>query len=95
MAEILASKAPVVLQTVGDVFSPPCRIMAIVWTGTTTSGDTVQLRDKLTGELLWEAFTDTTKTYLGINLSDLNVHTNGFRAAAISAGKVIVYLAQN
>ena len=88
------STAPVLLQTVGDVFTQPCRIMAIVWTGVTTAGDQAEIKDKVSGEVLWAAFTDTTKTYLGINLSSLNVGCQGFRCSQLSAGKMLIYLAQ-
>jgi len=88
------SQAPVLLQAVNDTFTMPCRIMALVWYGSTSSGDSVEIRDRQTGEILWGAFTDTTKTYLGINLSSLNVGCQGFRCTGLSSGKVLVYLAQ-
>ena len=86
---------PAVLVNAGDSFTDGCRIAAIVWTGTTTSGDTVVLRHRGGNELLWEGMTNTTKTYLGINLGPNGEHApNGFYLAQISAGSVKVYIAQ-
>ena len=86
---------PAVLVNPGDQFTDACRIIAIVWTGTTVSGDTVVLRHRVTNELLWEGMTNTTKTYLGINLGPNGEHCpNGFYLASIAAGTLKVYINQ-
>lgn len=86
---------PAILVNAGDQFTDACRIAAIVWTGTTTSGDTVVLRHRGGNELLWEGITNTTKTYLGINLGPNGEHCpNGFYLAQISAGTLKVYIQQ-
>ena len=86
---------PVVLVNPGDQFTDACRIIAIVWTGTTTSGDTVVLRHRVGNEMLWEGITNTTKTYLGINLGPNGEHCpNGFYLASIAAGTLKVYINQ-
>lgn len=88
------SQAPVLLDSVGDEFTPACRIMAIIWYGTTTIGDDVEIKDRETGEVLWAAKTNTTATYLGVSFSEINLGCAGFRASVLDAGKILVYIAQ-
>ena len=88
------SQAPVLLDSVGDEFTENCRIMAIIWYGTTTSGDDAEIKDRVTGEILWAAKTDTTATYLGISFSDINLGCAGFMASVLDAGTILVYIAQ-
>lgn len=85
---------PVVLVNAGDQFVDNCRISALVWSGTTTSGDTVVLRHRGGNELLWDPITNTTKTYLGLTLPKGEHCPNGFYLAQISSGTVKVYLQQ-
>ena len=90
-----SSVGPAILSNVGDQFMDGCRIAAIVWEGGTTSGDTVELRHRITNELLWSGRTNTTQTYQGINLGPYGEHSpNGFYLAQISAGRVLVYIQQ-
>jgi hypothetical protein len=87
---------PIVMNTVGDIFTKPARIGAIVWTGETTAGDEVELSSPVTGTLLWPARTGDTDTYLGISFGDRGLDApHGFRLTKISSGRVIVYLSEN
>lgn len=90
------SFGPIVMSAVGDKFSKPTRILAIVWDAATSSGHTVELRCPVTGRLLWSARTSNTQTYLGINLGVEGMPVpNGFTLAQISAGRLLVYLREN
>ena len=86
---------PVIMDGVGDQFVDGCRVAAIVWEGATTSGDTVELRNRTSNTTLWSGRTNTSQTYQGINLGPHGEHCpNGFYLAQISAGRVLVYLDQ-
>ena len=90
------SFGPVVLTTLGDKFTDPCRILAVVWDAATSSGHTVELRCPSTGRLLWAARTSDTHTYLGINLGvEGQSAPHGFVISQISAGRLLVYLREN
>jgi len=89
----MAKIGPVVMSVSGDQFVEGARILAILWEGATTSGDTVLLSDRVTGAVLWSGRTDSTQTYLGVNFGESGLHCpNGFKLAQISAGRVLVYL---
>lgn len=85
---------PVVLEAEGDSYTPSCRIMVVIWVGTTVSGDRVILNDYKSGKVLWEGATDTTTTYLGANFSEFNVPAEGFIVSRLDGGRLLVYLAQ-
>mgnify|MGYP001615343845 CR=1 FL=1 len=90
---------PLVLSSVGDGYTTPCRVGMVLWEGATTSADTVTLNHRAPdgGEeaLLWPGRTDSTQTYLGFSFGTDGVHCPyGFRLAAISAGRVLVYLVE-
>ena len=82
------------LQVAGDTFADSARITAVIWTGSTTAGDTVELRDARTNTLLWAGQTPDTNTYLGINLGPKGLGApNGFRVTKITTGtRLLVYL---
>ena len=83
---------PVVMSVAGDVYADTCRILAILWEGATTAGDTVELVDRLTNDLLWPGRTDSTNTYLGANIGTEGIHCpNGFKLNKISSGRVVIY----
>lgn len=76
----------------GDVFAGRGQILAIVWEGVTVSGDRAELR-AVGGRLIWSGRTDTTQTYLGINLGPTGMAApEGIVCAVLSAGRVLVYL---
>lgn len=84
------------MSVAGDVFIKPARILAILWEGATTSGDTVVVNDPVTGQRIWKGRTNTTQTYLGANIGPEGIHApNGFKLVQISAGEVAVYLREN
>ena len=88
------SHAPFILQTVGDNFNQECRIMSIIWTGATTDGDTAELRDFKTMEVIWGASTSSSQTYKGIVYPKPHVGCGGFFVSVLAAGKLIVQIAQ-
>lgn len=89
-----ASNAPFLLESANDAFAEECRIMGIIWTGTTTSGDSAQVKDNTTGEVLWEAYTTSTKTYKGVMFPEPFVHCSGFVASRLSSGILLIYISQ-
>lgn len=81
------------MSVAGDQFIESARILAVIWEGSTTSGDTVKLTARGTGSIIWPGRTDTTQTYEGANFGPEGIHCpNGFRLSQISAGTVYVYL---
>lgn len=89
----MARIGPVVMEVVNDAYIQPCRINAIIWEGAMSVGDRVVLRHRGTHELLWQARTNDTNTYLGGNLGVTGIHApNGVYAAVLSAGTVMIYL---
>ena len=88
---------PVVLTVVGDAYIQPARILAILWEGATTSGDTAEVRSRTAPDaLLWKGRTNTTQTYQGVNLGAHGLAAPlGFRLAQLSAGQVLVYLRED
>ena len=81
--------------TTGQSYTSPCRITAIVWTGTTTAGDTCLVQKRVTNDTAWRAQTDTTNTYLGLAPTHYGIHCpNGF-SVTVSAGTVLVYLRED
>jgi len=92
----MANIGPVILQVVGDAYVNSARILAIIWEGATTAGDTVAINDRETGALLWRGRTDTTNTYLGANIGTEGIHApSGFRLSQMSAGTLYIYLREN
>lgn len=90
------SFGPIVLQNVGDTFTKPAQILAVVWEGATQAGYTAELRCPKTGRLFWPGRTGDTNTYLGINLGVEGMSAPyGFVAAVLQAGRLVVYLREN
>lgn len=89
----MATEAPIIFEAVNDQYSDTCRITAIVWTGSTTAGDTAEIRDLGTGEILWSGIASGSQTYIGVNLSPYNVGATGLRCSTLASGKVFIYLA--
>ena len=81
---------PVILEVVGDEIVGAGRVGAVIWTGATTSGDTVELNN---GDF-WRCRTDTTQTYLGMSLSQhgVTIPNQRLRLTQISAGRIYVYV---
>ena len=81
---------PVVMTTTGDAFIEPAQIRAILWDGATTAGDTVELRERTSNNLLFVGRAVATQTWEGVVL-DMRA-PSGFRLSQISAGRLLVYL---
>ncbi len=76
-------------------YNQPCRIGAIIWDGASTSGDRVVLRHPETLELLWQARTDSTQTYIGVSLPTTIHAPRGFFADRLDSGVLLVYLRES
>ena len=88
----MAGIGPVVMSVAGDTFIESARILAVLWEGVTTAGDTAELRCPVTGRLLWAGRTNDTNTYLGVNVGVEGIHAPyGFRLTSISSGMLLVY----
>jgi len=88
---------PIRLVAAGDEFAESCRIIGCLWVGSTTAGDTVEIRgrEESATAILWSARTDTTNTFLGAIWGTPGIHApDGFRAAVVASGEVFVYLAE-
>ena len=79
-------------KTNGGAHPYNCRIMSIVWTGTTTAGDTCVVARIGSGATIWKGQTDTTNTYQGISLPRAGLHCPDGFSVTCSAGTVLVYL---
>ena len=81
---------PVILEVVGDEIVGAGRVQAIIWTGATTLGDTIELNN---GDF-WRGRTDTTQTYLGAAFPQhgVTIPNERLRLTQISAGRVYVYI---
>lgn len=78
--------------TTGQSYTENCRLMSIVWVGTTTAGDTCVVQKLVTNDTAWKGQADTTNTYQGIALPPAGLHCpNGF-SVTCSAGTVLAYL---
>ncbi len=78
--------------TNGQSFTNNCRIEAIVWTGTTTAGDTCLVQKRGDNTTAWRAQTDTTNTYLGLVPTHYGIHCPDGVTITCSAGTVLIYL---
>jgi hypothetical protein len=87
---------PVSLTVAGDAYTTNARIMAIVWQGATSSGDTVELQQRGSGGTIWKGRTDSSQTYQGISFGRPGLACpSGFTLAQISNGEVLVYLLED
>ena len=85
-----ARVGPIAMSVVGDAFVESAQIRAIVWEGVTTAGDTCEIRERATGNILFKGRAVSTQTWEGISLR-MSAPT-GFRLSQISSGQVFVYL---
>ena len=84
---------PVIMSVAGDAFIQPAQIASVIWVGSTTAGDTVELRERDTNGVLWKCRTDGTNTYLGKTFGPNGQPApGGFKLSQISAGEVLIYL---
>jgi hypothetical protein len=87
---------PVELTDANQRYEAPCRIIAVVWVGTTTAGDTAEIRHQSPIRTIWKGQATDTNSYMGINLGPFGMHApSGFSCFSITAGtKILVYLAE-
>jgi hypothetical protein len=87
------AKVPVLFDSVDDAYVDSAHIFQIIWEGATASGNAVEIRLRVTNELVWAARTDATQTYLGVNFGPQGISApNGFAATILGAGRVLIYL---
>ncbi len=85
----------IIMTAAGQEYDQPCRIMAVLWEGTTTLGDRVELkgRNESKNALFWPGKTDTTSTYMGMTWERPGLHApDGFKADRLDSGTVYVYV---
>ena len=85
------------LSSAGHEWNQPCRIMGIIWEGTTNQGDRVEVkgRDASSNSIFWPAKTDMTSTYMGMTWDSPGMAApDGFRASRLDSGVLYVYLAE-
>lgn len=83
---------PVILSEVGDEFVESANISAFLWEGATTAGDTCEVQERNTNNLIFFGRATGTQTWEGVVLS--MSAPGGFRLTQLSAGRVLVYLAE-
>ena len=83
---------PTLLTVVGQEYTEPAQIRAILWEGATTAGDTCEVRERLSNRLLFPGRATGTQTWQGVVLP-MSAPT-GFKLTQLSAGRVIVYHAE-
>lgn len=86
----LRAVGPVILDTVGDEFVESVEIRAFLWEGVTTAGDTCEILERSTTNILFVGRAVGTQTWQGVTL---NISApGGFRLSQLSAGRVFVYI---
>ncbi len=92
----MANVGPVKLEVVGDEYTLGCRILAIIWEGSGTAGDTAVVEDRGGNGELWKGRAVNANIYCGANFPSEGVHApNGFKLSQLSSGTVSVYLREN
>ena len=94
----MARIGPVILSVAGDAFVCGARLLAILWEGASTAGDTARVNGRLGSDatILWAGRANDTQTYQGANFGTHGVHApDGFRLSQISSGRVLVYLRED
>jgi hypothetical protein len=86
----VARVGPVILAVVGDSFVQPAQIRAFIWEGASTAGDTCEVRERSTGNIIFPGRATGTQTYEGLALRV--AAPGGFTLTQISSGRVFVYL---
>jgi hypothetical protein len=81
----------------GQEYTGACRIVGILWIGSTVSGDAalVKGRGDSANRVMWAAQTDVGNTYLGAIWGPPGIHApHGFKISALPGGRLLVYLSQ-
>lgn len=97
MAQDEKRVGPIRFTAAGQEFTESCRIVAVIWVGTVTAADVAELRGlgASTIDVLWRAQASAANTFLDTVFGLPGVHApDGFRAAILPAGELLVYLAE-
>ena len=87
----------IIFTAAGQEWDQPCRIIGILWEGTTTAGDRAELKGRGPSNtaMFWPGKTDTTSTYMGMNWGRPGLHApDGFRVGRLDSGTLYVYLSE-
>jgi len=85
---------PIVLTAAGATVAPG-RVLAIIWEGATTNGDTVELLHRGTSQRFWKGRTPDTQTYTGVSFAPTGIGApTGLTVLQISAGEVQVFMSE-
>ena len=80
-----------IFNTASQTQTLPANIIALVWEGTTSAGDTVTIK-RIGGANIWTGRTAVSNTYLGITFSDIGLRVSeGIECSQISSGQLYVY----
>ena len=91
MADVPVGDNPIVFTALNDRYRFGCRILAIIWEGSTSQGDTARVAklnaDGTVGKLLWPGRTNLTNTYQGLNCGPKGLHAPfGLQCTGITSG---------
>jgi len=82
---------PIILSVAGDKIIGRIRVLALIWVGTSTAGDTA----KLNGGEFWEGVSDGSHVYEGISFAPHGMPTGGtleLTQISNSTTKLFVYI---
>lgn len=97
LTEVIFDKAAdspgvAVLLQDGQFIAERILLVGIVWSGTTTAGDKVILKER-NGEYFWEGRTDSDNTFLGVEFPDDGILLpKGIEVVTINSGSVYLYI---
>ena len=95
----LTGKEPgaIICTATGFEYDKACRIIGVIWTGSTTTGDEAMVKGRLGSKqrVFWHGQTDSSNTYLGGIWGWPGLHApDGFKIERLFAGTVYVYLSE-
>jgi hypothetical protein len=83
------------LTAAGQSIDRPFNLIAIIWTGATSAGNTVILKE-VGGDYVWEGRASGAHTYIGVTLPEDGVRLrNGLEVESIDAGSVYLYFQED
>lgn len=89
--------SPIILRSAGDEYTEPCRIASVIWEGSGSAGNTVEITNRENPRrILWRGRAGVAQHYVThiFNPKGLN-DSDGFRLQQISSGLVMVYLVED
>lgn len=87
----------IIFTAVGQEWDQSCRIMGVLWEGTTTAGDRAELKGRAGSKnaMFWPGKTDTTSTYMGMTFERPGLHApDGFKAERLDSGTLYIYVGE-